>query len=109
MAERTDRQHAGGQRPGSSRPEEGAGAGQHGRSGEEPDAARDFAAQTGYRPSVNQAREEPVPASHHEDRDQEAVLRNEELGQGHREEPRQDHREEPRQGHRPDGGPAAAP
>jgi hypothetical protein len=42
----------------------------------------DFAARTGYRPSTNQAREEPVPASHHEDRDQEAVLRNEELGDG---------------------------
>ena len=47
-------------------------------------AAQEFSAQTGYRPSANQAREEPVPASHHEDRDQAAVLRNEELGQGHR-------------------------
>ncbi len=54
--------------------------------GDEPAAERaeqdDFAARTGYRPSTNQAREEPVPASHHEDRDQDAVLRNEELGEG---------------------------
>ena len=47
-------------------------------------AAGEFTAQTGYRPSTNQAREEPVPASHHEDHDQAAVLRNEELGRGHR-------------------------
>jgi hypothetical protein len=47
-------------------------------------AAREFTAQTGYRPSANQAREEPVPASHHEDHDQAAVLRNEELGPGRR-------------------------
>lgn len=47
-------------------------------------AAGEFSAQTGYRASANQAREEPVPASHHEDHDQAAVLRNEELGPGHR-------------------------
>ena len=47
-------------------------------------AAREFTAQTGYRPSTNQAREEPVPASHQEDHDQAAVLRNEEPGPGHR-------------------------
>ena len=47
-------------------------------------AARELSAQTGYRPSANQAREEPVPASHHEDHDQAAVLRNEELGRGRR-------------------------
>jgi hypothetical protein len=47
-------------------------------------SAREFSAQTGYRASANQAREEPVPASHHEDHDQAAVLRNEDLGQGHR-------------------------
>ncbi len=66
MAERTGGDRAAGQRTAGHR------------------AAREFTAQTGYRPSVNQAREEPVPASHHEDHDQAAVLRNEELGQGHR-------------------------
>lgn len=40
--------------------------------------AEDFARETGYRPSVNQRRHEPLPASHHADHDQEAVLRNEE-------------------------------
>jgi hypothetical protein len=30
----------------------------------------------------NQVRDEPVPASHHEDRDQEAVVRNEEHAAG---------------------------
>ena len=40
--------------------------------------ARDHAAQTGYRPSVNQPRHEPLPASRHDERRQEAVLRNEE-------------------------------
>jgi len=40
--------------------------------------AQDFARQTGYRPSVNQHQHEPLPASHHADRRQEAVTRNEE-------------------------------
>lgn len=40
--------------------------------------ARDHADQTGYRPSVNQRRHEPMPASHHDDPRQEAVVRNEE-------------------------------
>jgi hypothetical protein len=40
--------------------------------------ARDHADQTGYRPSVNQRRHEPMPASRHDDLRQEAVIRNEE-------------------------------
>ena len=40
--------------------------------------ARDHAEQTGYRPSVNQRRDEPMPASRHDDLRQEAVIRNEE-------------------------------
>jgi hypothetical protein len=40
--------------------------------------ARDHADQTGYRPSVNQRRHEPMPASRHDDPRQEAVVRNEE-------------------------------
>lgn len=40
--------------------------------------ARDHASQTGYRPSVNQRRHEPMPASRHDDGRQEAVVRNEE-------------------------------
>ena len=39
--------------------------------------ARDHAHQTGYRPSVNQRRHEPMPASRHDDLRQEAVIRNE--------------------------------
>jgi hypothetical protein len=42
--------------------------------------ARDHADQTGYRPSVNQRRHEPMPASHHDDLRQEAVIRNGEHG-----------------------------
>ena len=48
---------------------------------EQPEAdreAQDFADDTGYRPSVNQQRHEPLPASHHADHRQEAVTRNEE-------------------------------
>ena len=41
--------------------------------------ASEHASQTGYRPSVNQRRREPMPASHHDDLRQEAVVRNEEL------------------------------
>ncbi|HET7245702.1 MAG TPA: hypothetical protein VFJ07_12805 [Streptosporangiaceae bacterium] len=40
--------------------------------------ASDHASQTGYRPSVNQRRHEPMPASRHDDLRQEAVIRNEE-------------------------------
>jgi hypothetical protein len=44
--------------------------------------ARDHAEQTGYRPSVNQRRHEPMPASRHDDLRQEAVIRNEEHARG---------------------------
>jgi hypothetical protein len=44
--------------------------------------ARDHADQTGYRPSVNQRRHEPMPASRHDDLRQEAVVRNEEHAHG---------------------------
>jgi len=40
--------------------------------------ASEHASQTGYRPSVNQRRHEPIPASRHDDPRQEAVIRNEE-------------------------------
>lgn len=39
------------------------------------------AEQTGHQANVNQVREEPMPASHHEDPRQEAVERNEEHSQ----------------------------
>lgn len=53
---------------------------------EQEDAARsqaereagDFSHETGYRPSVNQRQHEPLPASRHDERRQEAVIRNEE-------------------------------
>jgi hypothetical protein len=34
--------------------------------------------QDGYQANTNQARDEPIPASHDEEREQEAVVRNEE-------------------------------
>ncbi len=40
--------------------------------------ASEHAGLTGYRPSVNQRRHEPMPASRHDDLRQEAVIRNEE-------------------------------
>jgi hypothetical protein len=40
--------------------------------------AGDHASQTGYQPSANQRRDEPMPASHHDDPHQEAVIRSEE-------------------------------
>ena len=40
--------------------------------------ASEHASQTGYRPSVNQRRHEPMPASRDDDLRQEAVIRNEE-------------------------------
>ena len=46
--------------------------------------AQDCTRETGYRPSVNQQRHEPLPASHHADRGQEAVKRNEEQAGDHR-------------------------
>lgn len=45
--------------------------------------AEDWAGETGYRPGVNQRRHEPLPASHHDDPRQEAVLRNEEHAGDH--------------------------
>ena len=39
--------------------------------------------QAGYQANVNQARQEPVPASHGEQRRQEAVVRNEDYAHGH--------------------------
>lgn len=52
----------------------------------EPEAnreAQDFARETGYQPSVNQRRNEPLPAGRHADRGQEAVMRNEEQAGDH--------------------------
>ncbi|MGN6795119.1 MAG: hypothetical protein ACTHJW_22260 [Streptosporangiaceae bacterium] len=37
-------------------------------------------ADIGYQPQVNQVRQEPMPASAHDDQRQEAVVRNEQLG-----------------------------
>jgi hypothetical protein len=45
--------------------------------------ARGFSRDTGYRPSVNQRRHEPLPASRHDERRQEAIVRNEEHSSGH--------------------------
>ena len=42
--------------------------------------AQNFSEETGYRPSANQLRHEPLPASRHDERRQEAVVRNEEHG-----------------------------
>jgi hypothetical protein len=44
--------------------------------------AREHADQTGYRPSVNQHRHEPMPASRDDDPRQEAIVRNEEHARG---------------------------
>ena len=44
--------------------------------------AREFAEQTGYQDSRNQGRHEPMPASRHDERRQEAVVRNEEHNDG---------------------------
>jgi len=56
------------------------------RDSRKPDAereARDFSEDTGYRPAVNQRRHEPLPASRHDERHQEAVVRNEEHARDH--------------------------
>jgi hypothetical protein len=45
--------------------------------------ARAWARQTGYQPAVNQRRDEPMPASRHDDPRQEAVVRNEEHAGDH--------------------------
>jgi hypothetical protein len=45
--------------------------------------ATEFSKETGYRPSVNQRRHEPMPASRHDERRQDAVLRNEEHAGNH--------------------------
>jgi hypothetical protein len=45
--------------------------------------AQDFARETGYQPSVNQQRHEPLPASHRADHGQEAVMRNEDQAGNH--------------------------
>jgi hypothetical protein len=44
--------------------------------------AGDFTEQTGYQPSVNQGRDEPMPASRHDERRQEAVVQNEDHNSG---------------------------
>jgi hypothetical protein len=60
----------------------GAEAGDRGGQDQRRDAAereaQEHAEQTGYRPSVNQLRHEPMPASSNDDLRQEAVIRNEE-------------------------------
>lgn len=58
--------------------EQGERGGQDGRRRAAESEAAEHADQTGYRPSVNQRRHEPMPASHHDDLRQEAVIRNEE-------------------------------
>ncbi len=49
----------------------------------------------GYRANTNQARDEPIPASHDEERGQEAVVRNEE----HAAAARREHAESARKAH----------
>jgi hypothetical protein len=44
--------------------------------------ARDHADKTGYRPGVNQRRDEPMPASRDDELRQEAIVRNEEHARG---------------------------
>jgi len=69
----------------------GAGAGGQGQEERRRTAEReagDHASVTGYRPGVNQRRHEPMPASHHDDLRQEAVVRNEEdAGDGEQAQP----------------------
>jgi hypothetical protein len=56
----------------------------NGKGGTQEDRERDdFTAHTSYRAQRNQVREEPVPASRHGGKHQEAVVRNEQLGHGH--------------------------
>jgi len=57
---------------------QGEGGGQDERQRTAEREASDHAGQTGYRPGVNQRRHEPMPASHHDDLRQQAVVRNEE-------------------------------
>jgi hypothetical protein len=45
--------------------------------------ATEFSEETGYTPSVNQQRHEPMPASRHDERRQDAVQRNEEHAGDH--------------------------
>jgi hypothetical protein len=54
-------------------------SGQEGREGEETFREADDTAD--HQANANQVRDEPVPASHHEDPRQEAVVRNEEHSQ----------------------------
>jgi len=68
-----------GQRGAGQRATEGGGrGGQDDRLDVAEREAQDHADQTGYQPSVNQSRHEPMPASHHDDPRQEAVIRSEE-------------------------------
>ena len=53
----------------------------------------EFEAGTGYQPSTNQARDEPLPASHHDDGRQDPA-RSGEPGRGHPSPGGQDHEEE---------------
>lgn len=55
-----------------------AGGGQEERQRTAEREAGDHASGTGYRPSANQRRNEPMPASHHDDPGQGAIVRNEE-------------------------------
>jgi hypothetical protein len=66
-------QHDKPEKPDALRAEEPA-ADQEGIDPEDAERLRDI----GYQPSVNQVRHEPMPASTHAERDQEAVRRNEE-------------------------------
>ena len=62
----------------------GSGEGERGqarREDTESEADR-WSRETGYEPSGNQVRDEPVPASHYEERGQEAEVRNEEHSAG---------------------------
>lgn len=78
--------HAEGRRRGEKQREPGERSGEKQREPDEREAgqreskreAQEWERETGYRPSVNQQRHEPMPASQHADHRQEAVQRNEE-------------------------------
>jgi len=83
-----------------SRTDTSAGGPSEGRSEHERDH-EEFQAGTGYQPSTNQARDEPVPASHHDEGRQEAARRR---GEPVRDDPADGDRADRADGDPADGG-----
>jgi hypothetical protein len=72
MSERETDNSTGGNNSGDRETDQAGGRGQ-------PDRDKDeFEAGTGYQPSTNQAQDEPLPASHHDDGGQETARRRDE-------------------------------